>query len=116
MQNPDGGWGELEDQSRCSSSAVQTAWALMGLSACKTDHSNATWHRASQRGIRYLLSTQNHQHGLWDEPRHLGIVFEKTVNFRYEFYPAYFPMIALREHLEAFDNSHPSPFNSQTLT
>jgi squalene-hopene/tetraprenyl-beta-curcumene cyclase len=109
MQNPDGGWGEHEDGSRCESSTVQTAWALLGLLACTKNPARSS--RAMQsidRGLEFLVSRQQ-ESGFWDEPRHLGMVFPGTVNFRYEFYPAYFPMMALDEALRAFSASGSSP-------
>jgi len=109
LQNSDGGWGETESSERCPSSPVQTAWAILGLAACwddakfKAEDSHPAW-KAMERGCQYLIL---HQKGLWNEPRHLGMVFRGTVNFRYEYYPAYFPMLALQA-VQKILNKQPS--------
>jgi squalene-hopene/tetraprenyl-beta-curcumene cyclase len=75
-QNGDGGWGEscgsyVDPALRGvgASTASQTAWALMALLAAGEDA-----HPATQRGIRYLLTTQNGD-GCWDEPYFTGTGF-----------------------------------------
>jgi squalene-hopene/tetraprenyl-beta-curcumene cyclase len=105
MQNDDGGWGEMEDGSRCDSSVVQSAWAILGLLACvKFPARGGRAFQGIQRGLEFLVQHQQDS-GFWNEPRHLGMVFPGTVNFRYEYYPAYFPMMALDEALRAFSAS-----------
>ncbi len=97
MQNEDGGWGETESGSRCDSSSLQTAWAVLGLCACPDSGDKPEIAAAVQKGVEHLLCNQDEKTGFWKEPRHLGMVFPGTVNFRYEYYPAYFPMMALEE-------------------
>jgi squalene-hopene/tetraprenyl-beta-curcumene cyclase len=109
LQNGDGGWGEQEDGGRCESSVVQTAWAILGLLACvKLPARGGRELQGIQRGLEFLLQHQQDS-GFWNEPRHLGIVFPGTVNFRYEYYPAYFPMMAIDEALRALADSASSP-------
>ncbi|MEX2172793.1 MAG: squalene--hopene cyclase [Pirellulaceae bacterium] len=89
-----GGWGESPDsyerpelrgQGPCTPS--QTAWALLGLMAAKNTS-------AVERGIRYLLETQNPD-GAWDEPEFTGTGFPRVFYLRYHYYRIYFPLLAL---------------------
>lgn len=99
-QNPDGGWGETCESYRDVSlkgkgisTASQTAWALIAL----LDGGQATglWHhQALQRGIDYLISTQNPD-GSWDEAEFTGTGFPCHFYIRYHFYRQYFPLMAL---------------------
>jgi squalene-hopene/tetraprenyl-beta-curcumene cyclase len=95
-QNPDGGWGETcrtyNDPSlagKGASTASQTAWALLGLMAAGETKSLAV-----ERGIYYLLRTQNEQ-GDWDENLFTGTGFPKVFYLRYHGYSRYFPLWAL---------------------
>ncbi len=103
-QNPDGGWGETEAsyqdaqlRGRGPSTSVQTAWALLGLCACGDD--SVELREAVKAGLEYLTRTQQPS-GVWDVAPHLGMVFPGTVSFRYQYYPAYFPLLALTAALE----------------
>ena len=78
-QNPDGGWGEScasyvdpSMRGRGPSTASQTAWALLALLAALDK--DAVENQAAQRGIRYLVDTQQSD-GSWDEPYFTGTGF-----------------------------------------
>jgi squalene-hopene/tetraprenyl-beta-curcumene cyclase len=95
-QNPDGGWGETcrsyeESTLRGTgtSTASQTAWALMGLLAVGEVH-----HEAVTRGINFLLRTQTAA-GTWYEPEFTGTGFPKFFFIKYHMYQHYFPLMAL---------------------
>jgi len=69
VQREDGGWGESNDSyldpklaELETSTAFQTAWALLGLMAAGEVKSESV-----RRGINYLLSAQSSNH-LWEEP------------------------------------------------
>lgn len=95
-QNEDGGWGEspLSDKDpawrgRGTSTASQTAWAIMGLLAGEdgiSDHIS--------RGIAWLLERQN-EAGAWDEAEFTGAGFPNHFYLRYHLYRHYFPLMAL---------------------
>jgi squalene-hopene/tetraprenyl-beta-curcumene cyclase len=99
-QRPDGGWGEdgksyWADQPRGEakeSTPSQTAWALLGLMAA-----GETAHPAVERGIGYLLSTQN-EAGLWDEELYTAVGFPRVFYLRYHGYRAFFPLWALARY------------------
>jgi len=95
-QNPDNGWGETcgtyRDPSlagKGESTASQTAWALLALMAAGEVNSSAV-----QRGIYYLISTQNDQGG-WEEKLFTGTGFPKVFYLCYHGYCQYFPLWAL---------------------
>jgi len=95
-QNPDGGWGEscntYDDtalEGRGTSTASQTAWALLGLMAVGETGSDTV-----ERGVQYLLRTRNHR-GSWDEPQFTGTGFPRVFYLRYHGYCHYFPLWAL---------------------
>jgi squalene-hopene/tetraprenyl-beta-curcumene cyclase len=95
-QNADGGWGEspLSDKDpawrgRGTSTASQTAWALIGLLAGEDAVSdNVT------RGVDWLVERQN-EDGTWDETESTGTGFPNHFYLRYYMYPHYFPLMAL---------------------
>jgi squalene-hopene/tetraprenyl-beta-curcumene cyclase len=99
-QNADGGWGETcasyDDptvKGKGESTASQTAWALMGICAC------GDLDRASvQRGLRYLLSTQN-ANGSWTEPQITGTGFPRVFYLKYDMYRQNFPLLALATYV-----------------
>ena len=99
-QNNDGGWGETcgtyENPSTKGigeSTASQTAWAIMGICAC------GDLDRASiQRGLRYLLSSQNPD-GSWDEEQITGTGFPRVFYLKYDMYRQNFPLLALATYV-----------------
>jgi squalene-hopene/tetraprenyl-beta-curcumene cyclase len=95
-QNPDDGWGEScysYDDPRAAgvgtSTASQTAWALMGLL-----HGGVVSHPAVSQGIDYLLRTQSVDGG-WEEREFTGTGFPRVFYLRYHLYRLYFPLWAL---------------------
>ena len=95
-QNPDGGWGEspLSDKDpawhgRGTSTASQTAWALIGLVAGEDQVSEH-----AMRGAQWLSERQN-EDGAWDERESTGNGFPNHFYLRYHMYPLYFPLMAL---------------------
>jgi squalene-hopene/tetraprenyl-beta-curcumene cyclase len=94
-QNEDGGWGEdprsYEDEQwigRGSSSASQTAWALLAL------HAAGERSEAVGKGVRWLLDTQRPDGG-WDEPQYTGTGFPRDYYINYHLYRLTFPIMAL---------------------
>ncbi|WP_375541699.1 squalene--hopene cyclase [Paraburkholderia sp. CNPSo 3281] len=100
IQNDDGGWGEdgtsykleYRGYERATSTASQTAWALLGLMAA-----GAVDHPAVARGIEYLQTTQQ-EHGLWDETRFTATGFPRVFYLRYHGYRKFFPLWALARY------------------
>jgi squalene-hopene/tetraprenyl-beta-curcumene cyclase len=95
-QNDDGGWGEscaTYDDSKLrgigTSTASQTAWAVIGLHAAAAGIS-----RAVERGIKYLVDTQRPD-GSWTEDNYTGTGFPRAFYLRYDLYRIYFPLLAL---------------------
>ncbi len=95
-QNADGGWGEspLSDKDRAwrgrgTSTASQTAWALIGLLAGEDEISDSV-----TRGVDWLLERQN-ETGAWDETESTGTGFPNHFYLRYHLYAHYFPLMAL---------------------
>ncbi len=95
-QNSDGGWGEspLADtdpawRGRGTSSASQTAWAIMGLLAGEDKISEH-----GVRGVQWLAERQN-DGGAWDEIEFTGTGFPGHFYLRYWLYSHYFPLMAL---------------------
>lgn len=95
-QNPDGGWGEscysYDDPlaaGQGTSTASQTAWALLGLL-----HAGLARHPAVRKGIDYLLRTQCADGG-WEEREFTGTGFPRVLYLRYHLYRLYFPLWAL---------------------
>ena len=95
-QNPDGGWGEdlrsYDDPALAgcgTSTASQTAWALLALLAAG-EHDGA----AVERGVRWLATTQRAD-GSWDEPQYTGTGFPGDFYINYHLYRLAFPVSAL---------------------
>ncbi len=100
IQNPDGGWGEdgnsykldYRGYERATSTASQTAWALLGLMAA-----GEVEHPAVARGIAWLAAEQR-EHGLWDETRFTATGFPRVFYLRYHGYRKFFPLWALARY------------------
>ena len=98
-QNADGGWGEdmrsYTDRSwagRGTSTASQTAWALMSLLAAGESG------EVVDRGVRWLAATQLPE-GTWDEPEFTGTGFPWDFSINYNLYRLVFPVTALGRYL-----------------
>lgn len=98
-QNEDGGWGEdlrsYEDpawRGRGTSTASQTAWALLAL--LEVDPGS----EAVARGIAWLAQTQNAD-GSWSEPEFTGTGFPGDFYLRYHLYRQTFPTMALGRYV-----------------
>ena len=101
-QNPDGGWGEdlrsYRDRSwagRGTSTASQTAWALLALLAAG-EHAG----EPVRRGVRWLVDTQRAD-GTWDEPEFTGTGFPGDFYINYHLYRIVFPISALGRYVTA---------------
>jgi squalene-hopene/tetraprenyl-beta-curcumene cyclase len=104
IQNEDGGWGEDATSYRLnykgfdkrfdggSTTASQTAWALLGLMAA-----GEVGNPAVARGVEYLKSTQTEK-GLWDEQRYTATGFPRVFYLRYHGYSKFFPLWALARY------------------
>jgi squalene-hopene/tetraprenyl-beta-curcumene cyclase len=100
IQNDDGGWGEdgtsykldYRGYERATSTASQTAWALLGLMAAGEVN-----HPAVARGVAWLQATQR-EHGLWDETRFTATGFPRVFYLRYHGYRKFFPLWALARY------------------
>jgi squalene-hopene/tetraprenyl-beta-curcumene cyclase len=100
-QNPDGGWGEdlrsyvdLSQAGRGTSTASQTAWALLALLAAGGAD------EAVHRGVAWLAATQLDD-GSWDEPEFTGTGFPGDFYINYHLYRMAFPVSALGRYLRA---------------
>ena len=109
-QNPDGGWGEdlrsYDDPAlagRGTSTASQTAWALLALLAAGERDSGAT-----ERGVRWLAQTQRAD-GSWDEPQYTGTGFPGDFYINYHLYRLAFPISALGRYVLARGDDPPEP-------
>jgi squalene-hopene/tetraprenyl-beta-curcumene cyclase len=94
-QNEDGGWGEdlrgYRDpawRARGTSTASQTAWALIGL------HAAGEKGEGVRRGLGWLLEHQLPD-GRWDEPQYTGTGFPGDFYINYHLYRMVFPVMAL---------------------
>jgi squalene-hopene/tetraprenyl-beta-curcumene cyclase len=101
-QNPDGGWGEdlrsyvdNDWRGRGTSTASQTAWALLALLAA-----GEAGHPATRAGIDWLLNTQLPE-GTWDEPWFTGTGFPWDFSINYHLYRLVWPLMALGRYLQA---------------
>jgi squalene-hopene/tetraprenyl-beta-curcumene cyclase len=101
-QNPNGGWGEdlrsYRDRSwagRGTSTASQTAWALLALLAVGEAGSES-----ARRGVEWLCDTQRSD-GTWDEPEFTGTGFPGDFYINYHLYRLVFPVSALGRYVTA---------------
>ncbi len=101
VQRADGGWGETNDsyldpklagQFFETSTAFQTAWAILGLMAAGEVDSDAV-----RNGVRYLLKHQDESH-LWEEPWFTAPGFPRVFYLRYHGYSKFFPIWALARY------------------
>ncbi|MER8043564.1 squalene--hopene cyclase [Streptomyces sp. NPDC094032] len=100
VQNEDGGWGEdLRSYSERqwighgTSTASQTAWALIALLAAGEHTSEAV-----RRGVAWLVGTQR-EDGSWDEPYFTGTGFPWDFSINYHLYRQVFPLTALGRYV-----------------
>jgi squalene-hopene/tetraprenyl-beta-curcumene cyclase len=100
-QNPDGGWGEdlrsytdPDWAGRGTSTASQTAWALLALLAAGGEDAMAS----ATRGVGWLTTTQRPD-GTWDEPQFTGTGFPGDFYINYHLYRLVFPVSALGRYL-----------------
>jgi squalene-hopene/tetraprenyl-beta-curcumene cyclase len=100
IQNSDGGWGEGGESYKldyrgyepASSTASQTAWALLGLMAA-----GAVDHPAVARGVAFLARAQGPD-GFWREDHFTATGFPRVFYLRYHGYPRFFPLWALARY------------------
>lgn len=100
VQNADGGWGESnksyyeEDLSNhySSSTAFQTAWAVMGLIVAGQVHSPEV-----KAGIDFLLRKQQAD-GFWVDDVYTAPGFPKVFYLKYHGYNKFFPLWALARY------------------
>jgi squalene-hopene/tetraprenyl-beta-curcumene cyclase len=100
-QNADGGWGEdlrsytdPDWAGRGTSTASQTAWALLALLAAGGEDAMAS----ARRGVAWLTATQRPD-GSWDEPQFTGTGFPGDFYINYHLYRVIFPISALGRYL-----------------
>lgn len=106
VQQADGSWGEscrsYDDPSLAgqgTSTASQTAWALLGLIAAGEADSPTV-----RRGIQWLLDQQEPD-GSWQEEPFTGTGFPKVFYLKYHMYRLYFPLMALARFARATGTS-----------
>jgi squalene-hopene/tetraprenyl-beta-curcumene cyclase len=106
-QNDDGGWGEdlrsYDDPAlagRGTSTASQTAWALLALLAAGGAG------QAVERGVSWLAGTQRAD-GSWDEPQFTGTGFPGDFYINYHLYRLAFPVSALGRYVRGGDGAPP---------
>ncbi len=94
-QRADGGWGEDEESyadapagEYHTSTASQTAWAMLGLMAAGQTGP------AVARGAAFLARTQKTD-GEWDEQAYTAVGFPRVFYLRYHGYRLFFPLLAL---------------------
>lgn len=100
VQNADGGWGEGNDSyldastkgQFHTSTAFQTAWAVLGLMAAGQTNSLAV-----KSGIDYLLSEQL-EDGLWHDDCHTSPGFPRVFYLKYHGYDKFFPLWAIARY------------------
>ena len=101
-QNEDGGWGETcasyarpELRGQGTSTASQTAWAILGLVA-----GGQAGHQATKKGAEFLLKRQNEE-GTWFEAEFTGTGFPEHFFIKYHMYQHFFPLMALSRYRNA---------------
>ena len=100
VQNEDGGWGEdavsyrldYRGLERASTTASQTAWALLALMAA-----GEVANPVVARGVECLMATQGEK-GTWDEQRYTATGFPRVFYLRYHGYAKFFPLWALARY------------------
>ncbi len=100
VQNTDGGWGEdnrsyyEEDFSNHyqTSTAFQTAWAVIALCVAGEAHSAEV-----KAGVDYLLRKQQAD-GVWNDPSYTAPGFPKVFYLKYHGYDKFFPLWALARY------------------
>ena len=102
FQQESGGWGESclsyapgHEAATCDPTASQTAWAVMALVACGRAEGEACY-----RGVQWLIEHQEAD-GLWSEQEFTGTGFPEAFYLRYDYYPKYFPVLALGAYRNA---------------
>lgn len=104
-QQADGGWGEnndsyiAADRGAQSSTAFQTAWALLALMAAGEADG-----KELNAGIDFLRREQR-EDGLWVDPYVTAPGFPRVFYLRYHGYSAYFPLWALARYAALRDES-----------
>ncbi|MBT2511416.1 squalene--hopene cyclase [Streptomyces sp. ISL-98] len=100
VQNDDGGWGEdprsYRDErwaGQGTSTASQTAWALLALLAA------GEWESESVVGGIGWLAQAQREDGTWDEPYFTGTGFPGDCSINYHLYRQVFPLMALGRYL-----------------
>jgi squalene-hopene/tetraprenyl-beta-curcumene cyclase len=108
VQNSDGGFGEsiasYDDPSlkgRGTSTASQTAWALIGLLAAGGSGDPAA------RAVHFLLDRQNPD-GSWDEKEFTGTGFPRVFYLKYHLYRSSFPVYALARYRNVLYSTDPA--------
>ncbi len=105
VQNGDGGWGESlnsyddpRTRGQGSSTASQTAWAMLGVMAASEPQlaggGAGRVPRALERGVSFLSERQR-QDGSWYDREWTGTGFPRVFYLRYHLYAQYFPLEAL---------------------
>ncbi|MDX8410799.1 MAG: squalene--hopene cyclase [Mariprofundaceae bacterium] len=105
VQRPDGGWGEDHDTyvdpakagQGHTSTAFQTAWAMLGLMAAGERNSLAL-----RRGAAYLLRMQQAD-GLWKDDWFTAPGFPRVFYLKYHGYDKFFPLWALARYRALVD-------------
>ncbi|HWF14737.1 MAG TPA: squalene--hopene cyclase [Acidimicrobiales bacterium] len=102
-QNDDGGWGEdmrsysdVSYRGRGSSTACQSAWALLALLAAEASGP------ATERGVRYLVDAQRAD-GTWEDAAFTGTGFPGDFYINYHLYHLVFPVMALGRYVKGWD-------------
>jgi squalene-hopene/tetraprenyl-beta-curcumene cyclase len=107
VQNPDGGFGETcssyndpRNKAKGTSTASQTAWALIGMLAAGEPSDPAV-----QRAVRHLVRTQSPD-GQWEEAAFTGTGFPCVFYLKYHLYRNCFPLYALARYLNTLQGAN----------